>query len=284
MIERALAFAACLGALAAAAPSTAYAQATRTWVSGLGDDFNPCSRTAPCKTFTGAISKTATGGEINCLDPAGFGSVTITKSLIIDCNGAIGSVLYSGGNGITVNGTDIVVTLRNIQINGLGAAGTTGVRFVNGRRLVLEYVFITGNLQAGLMVVNAMAGSGQVVINNSQIVNNYDGIRVSHGITSVTRSVIAGTTIFALFAENGGVINANDNLLAVNGIAVQAGNGTGVGQANTFVNVSNNGVHGNLTAFVCAGGSVASDGSNRLSNNGGGGAMPCTPNAVITKQ
>src|ERR1700724_2820706 len=99
--------------LMASAP--AHAQATRTWVSGVGDDVNPCSRTAPCKTFPGAISKTAAGGEINCLDPGGFGAVTITKSITIDCTGVFGSVLFaSGSNGINVTGTDIVVTLRNL--------------------------------------------------------------------------------------------------------------------------------------------------------------------------
>jgi hypothetical protein len=72
----------------AAAP--AHAQATRTWVSGVGDDANPCSRTAPCKTFAGAISKTAAAGEINCLDSGGFGAVTITKSITILCNGVVG--------------------------------------------------------------------------------------------------------------------------------------------------------------------------------------------------
>ena len=281
MIKRVLASALCLGAVALAAPSDASAQATRTWVSGVGDDVNPCSRTAPCKTFAGAMSKTAAGGEIDCLDSGGFGAINITKSITIDCNGTIGGVLYSAGNGVTVNGSDIVVTLRNIQINGLGT-GTNGVRFFNGRRLILENVFIMRNAQAGL-VVNAMAGSGLVVINYSQIVNNNDGVRTSHGITSINNSVIAGNSIFSLIAENGGVINANDNMLAKNGIAVQAGNG-GAGQSTSFVNLSNNGVHGNLTAFVCAGGFVASDGSNRLSNNAGGGAAPCTPNAVMTKQ
>src|SRR5689334_6924997 len=79
----------------------AHAQATRTWVSGVGDDANPCSRTAPCKTFAGAISKTATGGEINCIDPGGFGAVTITKSIQIICLVEAG-VLVSGTNGIVV--------------------------------------------------------------------------------------------------------------------------------------------------------------------------------------
>ncbi len=76
--------------------TSAHAQATRTWVSGVGDDANPCSRTAPCKTFAGAISKTANGGEIDCLDPGGFGAVTITKSMTIDCTGVSGGILNAG--------------------------------------------------------------------------------------------------------------------------------------------------------------------------------------------
>src|SRR2546427_10954705 len=91
--------AACTAALAAVAS----AQATRTWVSGVGDDLNPCSRTAPCKTFAGAISKTLTNGEINCLDPAGYGAVTVTKSITIDCEDTQGSILASSTTGVTVN-------------------------------------------------------------------------------------------------------------------------------------------------------------------------------------
>src|SRR4051794_32628713 len=97
----------------------AAAQATRTWVSGVGDDVNPCSRTAPCKTFAGAISKTAAGGEINCLDPGGFGAVSINKSITIDCHYTEGGVL-AGGNGITVNaGATDVVFLRGLDIFGV---------------------------------------------------------------------------------------------------------------------------------------------------------------------
>src|SRR3982751_3731335 len=85
-----------LALIALAIPASASAQATRTWVSGVGDDANPCSRTAPCKTFAGAISKTANGGEINCLDPGGFGGVTITKSITIKCQYTEGGALVSG--------------------------------------------------------------------------------------------------------------------------------------------------------------------------------------------
>src|SRR6266511_3066555 len=99
--------------------SLSHAQATRTWVSGVGDDVNPCSRTAPCKTFAGAISKTASPGIINCLDPGGFGAVTITKEIQIDCTGTLGSVLSSGVQGIIVNAlTTQRIILRNIDISG----------------------------------------------------------------------------------------------------------------------------------------------------------------------
>ena len=84
------------------AGGAAHAQATRTWVSGVGDDANPCSRTAPCKTFAGAISKTAANGEINVLDPGGFGAVTITKSIVIDGLGPMSSILAVGTNGVII--------------------------------------------------------------------------------------------------------------------------------------------------------------------------------------
>src|SRR5690349_12008044 len=112
----------CLLVLLYAAP--AQAQASRTWVSGVGNDANPCSRTAPCKTFAGAISKTAAKGEINCLDPGGYGTVTITKSITIDCSGTFGSILNSGGiNGINVNDSATAtpntadVIIRGLSIN-----------------------------------------------------------------------------------------------------------------------------------------------------------------------
>src|SRR5947207_15945484 len=114
--------------VALAVPASASAQATRTWVSGVGDDANPCSRTAPCKTFAGAISKTAGGGEINCLDPGGFGGVTITKSIAIKCHYTEGGVLVSGTNAIVINAaaTD-KVTLRGLDINGIGVGTPTSL-------------------------------------------------------------------------------------------------------------------------------------------------------------
>src|SRR6202789_209979 len=97
-------------------PVTASAKATRTWVSGVGDDVNPCSRTAPCKTFAGAISKTASGGEIDALDPGGFGSVTITKSITLDGGfGQNASILATGVNGISIVVGGVNVSIRNLS-------------------------------------------------------------------------------------------------------------------------------------------------------------------------
>src|SRR5919205_2295308 len=109
-----------IAVLALAIPASAFGQATRTWVSGVGDDANPCSRTAPCKTFAGAISKTAASGEINCIDPGGFGAVTITKSLAIKCQYTEAGVLVSGTNAIVVNAANTdKVTLKGLDFNGI---------------------------------------------------------------------------------------------------------------------------------------------------------------------
>src|SRR5437764_8229031 len=127
--------------------SLAQAQATRTWVSGVGNDANPCSRTAPCKTWAGAISKTLAGGEIDALDPGGFGAVTITKSITLDGGGGqVASVLAAGTNGIIVQaGANDVVILRNLRLDGLlgnasnpANAGINGIRFLAGAQLVVD--------------------------------------------------------------------------------------------------------------------------------------------------
>lgn len=116
----------------------ARAQATRTWVSGVGDDANPCSRTAPCKTFAGAISKTAAGGEINCIDPGGFGALTITKAITISCEAGTAGVLVAGTNGFTISaGASDVVVLRGLDIDGTGT-GLSGIQFHSGASLLVQ--------------------------------------------------------------------------------------------------------------------------------------------------
>jgi hypothetical protein len=156
----------------------ASAQATRTWVSGVGDDVNPCSRTAPCKTFAGAISKTAVGGEINCLDPGGFGAVTITKSLTIDCHYTEGGAL-AGGNGITVNDAlsvagpnTAVVMIRGLDIFGVNPP-THGIRFISGATLIVDKTVIRRfNSSTSWGISFQPAGAAKLIVMDSIIANN----------------------------------------------------------------------------------------------------------------
>src|SRR6185437_5724808 len=150
--------------------SLATAQASRTWVSGVGDDANPCSRTAPCKTFAGAISKTAAAGEIDALDPAGYGAVTITKPITIDGGGQVASVLVSGTNGIVVQaGPNDVVILPHLRINGIGT-GINGVRWLAGRALTLENCDIFGFPTTGIDLEKN--DGGKAFIRNTVVQNN----------------------------------------------------------------------------------------------------------------
>lgn len=182
---------------------TAFAQATRTWVSGVGDDVNPCSRTAPCKTFAGAMPKTADGGEINCIDSGAYGAVTITKSMTIDCEDHEAGVLHSATNGIIVNGAGIDVVLRGLDINGgtPSAAGLNGIRFLQGNSLIVDDCVIhnsdsnaapNGN---GIQIAPS-AGLAKVQVINSRISGNGAGtagagIQVNpSGTGSVVLSVV----------------------------------------------------------------------------------------------
>src|SRR5215467_2131853 len=164
------------------------AQSSRTWVSGVGDDANPCSRTAPCKTFAGAISKTAAGGEIDALDPAGYGAVTITKAITIDGGGGqVASVLVAGTNGIVVQaGANDVVILRNLRINGIsgsGNGGINGIRFLAGKDLNVENCYIFGFTQNGLDVALNQATQASVHVINSVFKNNGGvGIRATNAV------------------------------------------------------------------------------------------------------
>jgi len=159
--------------------TSAFAQATRTWVSGVGDDANPCSRTAPCKTFAGAISKTASGGEISVLDPGGFGAVTITKPITLDGTGQIASILGSGTTGIIINtpGASDHVTIRNIQINGAlqtASPGVNGIRILAGANVNIEGCTIFG-FNRGVFI-DSGATSPKVIIRNSSVRNNNEGV------------------------------------------------------------------------------------------------------------
>ncbi len=184
----------------------ASAQATRTWVSGVGDDVNPCSRTAPCKTFAGAISKTATNGEINCLDPAGYGAVTITKSITIDCEDTQGSILSAGTNGVIVNITSVTDTkksfkLRGVSINGAGT-GINGIRILAANNVTLQEVVIDGMTQHGVSV-ETTTSSLKMLVDATTIRSN-----AGHGINAFvvlpsTLNLVINNSTFAYNARTG---------------------------------------------------------------------------------
>jgi hypothetical protein len=132
--------------LFASAPASA--QAMRSWVSAIGDDANPCSRTAPCKTFRAALSKTASGGEINCLDPGSYGGYTgIGKSITIKCDYTEGGVLSPGTGGFIIDAPGATVVLIGLDIDGTGqgaSPGTQGIEIVNANVVQIVNSHIRG--------------------------------------------------------------------------------------------------------------------------------------------
>ena len=215
----------------------ASAQATRTWVSGVGDDVNPCSRTAPCKTFAGAISKTAAGGEINCLDPGGFGAVTIIKSMTISCPYTEGGAL-AGGNGVVVNmpaASDVTV-LRGLDIFGVNPP-SNGVRFINQGSLHIEDTVIRRFNAANSFGVSFQpsTGVGNLYITNSTITQNGNGLTGGGVLVKPTATGVARVVIDNSHIQNN----------VSSGLSVDTTGYTGAGIALTMNNTQISGTTGN---------------------------------------
>ena len=280
----------------------AAAQASRTWVSGVGNDANPCSRTAPCKTFAGAISKTAASGEISALDPGGFGAVTITKSITISGDGTLAGILASLVNGIIVNAaaTDKVI-IRNVSINGFNN-GLNGVRYLAGGQLTLENVTITG-FQSGSSsraVDVSMGSSGKLIMHDVTITNCEAGVRLNttagtlqatldnvrienmdtHALEALNNSVAtvrnsnfshnfnAGVRTVAATA----VVNVEGSVLAFNNAGVNAA------VSGSRIRLSNSAILNNVTGIaIAAGATVESAQDNRVAGNSASSA----PNGII---
>jgi len=279
--------------LAIGAVGAAEGQATRTWVSGVGDDANPCSRTAPCKTFAGAISKTAAGGEISTLDPGGFGAVTITKSITISGDGTLSGILAAGVNGVVVNaGANDKVILRNLSIHGANT-GLNGIRYLAGGQLTVENVTITGfQANANSRAIDvSLTNSGKLLVNDTTITNCEAGVRLTTTIGTLQATLdnvrIENTdthaveaffnTVVAIKHSNlsnnlnagvravadSAVINVEDTLLAFNNAAVNAG------VFGARIRLSNTTIVNNTIGITIAGGAVVqSAGNNRIDGNG----------------
>jgi hypothetical protein len=181
--------------LIASAPASA--QATRTWVSGVGDDVNPCSRTAPCKTFPGAISKTAAGGEINCLDPGGMGAVTITKAITISCEAGTAGIVVQGTNAIIISaGANDHIYLKGLDIDGLNT-GLVGIKFNTGKSLMVQDTVIRnfgGAPGLGIQFAPTVAATMNVL--NSVVEHN--GAGASGGGIQVAPANVTATAVAVL--------------------------------------------------------------------------------------
>src|SRR5262249_32995992 len=279
----------------------AQAQASRTWVSGVGDDVNPCSRTAPCKTWAGAISKTANGGEIDALDPGGFGAVTITKSITLDGGGGqVASILVAGTNGINVSATATdVIIIKNIRFQGLlgngsnaANAGVNGIQINTPAMVVVENCEIYGFAQNGINDVRS--GGGKLNVRNTTIYNVAGtGIRINGGAGAarIDAAIVESDISFA----GTGITAANSPHVTVKRTTISnsKSNGLDVETGSTVVNfddgILSNGVTGLFTAggaslFLSntdlvnnttgANGSWFSYLNNRISGNGSPGTGP----------
>ena len=259
--------------------SIAQAQATRTWVSGVGDDVNPCSRTAPCKTYAGAISKTATNGEISTLDPGGYGAVTITKGMTIDgtTGAGFGSILAVGVTGVIVNDATglAVVTLRNLSINGASNGTGNGIRFLAGKALIVEDCDIFGFAGTGTngrgISVELTAGPRNVFVKDTNITNCTIGVRLTTTASFVsavldnvhieaTGNQVVGTTGIEL--QTGGFAVIRDSVIArwQNGISVTGGANSGASVVGTTFN-------SNVTALSVGASTARSSMSSYLGNS-----------------
>lgn len=281
------------------------AQATRTWVSGVGDDVNPCSRTAPCKTFAGAISKTASGGEIDALDPGGFGAVTITKPITIDGGSEFASILASATNGIVVNIAAATPTPngRNLSINGAGATlGLTGINVAGGavnlsvQSVVIKNFSTTGlrfapsnstfisKLQMKDVTINNVAGGGVTIAptsttNSFADIDNLTVTRSGHGVRVQDRGLV--TVANSFFSQNTGagatVVTSAGGIFALLMIknSVLAGNLAGISTsgASSLAGVTNTTINLNGTGISPTGGTINTFGNNQVFANTANGAF-----------
>jgi hypothetical protein len=286
--------------------------ATRTWVSGVGDDANPGSRTAPCKTFAGAISKTDAGGEIDVTDPGGFGALTITKAITIDGSGTFASVLAAGTAAITVAaGANDVVTLRHMSFNGDGGAGLDGIHFLSGAALHIESchifnfgrrgVFFEPNAISRLFIKDTVirnqadptnggavfiaprpGGSALASIDGARMVGNLFGlVATDPSVVAVRDSVVSGNANagFAASSVAGGAVVIDlenclvfDNNATVNSAGIAASGGQAVVRISNVMVINNR-----LGLMVSSGGNIVSFGNNRIAGNATDGAPTATP-------
>ena len=232
-------------ALAAVLPAiSAHAQAPRTFVSAAGSDSNPCSFAAPCRHFQAAVNATSAGGEVDALDPAGYGPIIISQAITIEGQGWSYIAPPPSGNAITINAVSGNVSIHGVSLNGAGITGpTNGIVFNSGGSLTVtdcaaqNFVSSGGLITTGNgILMQPPAGTIIFAITNTTVANN--------GTAGFLYDAPPGST-----ATVGGTI---DRVVATNngsgGIAINVGNG---GAATTF-SITNTTANDNSTGINLA--------------------------------
>jgi hypothetical protein len=191
----------CFGALLLVAAMLialpAGAQLFRAYVSGSGNDSNPCTLPQPCRLLPAALTAVASGGEIWMLDSANYNTteVDITKSVsILAVPGVVGSLVApQGGLAVNVNGAGIAVSLRNLVIVPLGANGT-GIAFNQGQSLTVAGCEIANMDKA--IIIAANSGAALTVTDTAIRNANLNAIDIEGGaIASLDRVRITGANV-----------------------------------------------------------------------------------------
>jgi hypothetical protein len=208
-IAAALALAVTLPAIPANAQT-----AIRTYVSISGSDSNPCSLTAPCRHFQAAVNATSLGGEVDSLDPGGYGSFIISQAITIDGEGWSYVAPPTNGAAITINANPgDKVFLRSLSLNGIGVTGSTGILFNTGGILTVQASQIRNFSGDGIDFFTTSSPSVELSVTNTLVADNGgDGINVQPSGNA------AATAYFD-------AVEASDN--ALSGILLSGANSTG---------------------------------------------------------
>jgi hypothetical protein len=246
--------AACTIALLVAS-SPAPATSSRTFVSGTGTDSGACTTTDPCRTFAYALTQTAASGEIIVLGSAGYGTVTINKSVSIINISNFAGVTVASGDGITIAAeTTDSVTLRGLTIDG-GGSGSNGIVFNSGGSLTIDQCdvmnFVGGETTGNGILIQPTSGSHNIIITNTTASNNgYTGVYYYPPLSSTAKIGIVIDRV-----------SANNNQF---GIAINGSNSSGAATASVSNSIGSvNGYDGFYFASVTA----SLDASNASSNS-----------------
>ncbi len=237
----------------------------RTYVSGTGNDSNPCLASWPCQTFQAALALTVAGGEIYVLDSANYGAVTINKAVSITSEGAMAGVLATSGAGITIAaGAGDVINLRGLDIDG-GGSGGVGIQFSSGQSLNIQKSAVRGFQNSGISF--APNGPGKLFITDTTVTNKANnGISVTSSGSAVSAAINRVTA-----SRNGTGILAYGGNASVTIIDTVAGNNSyGIGASSSAVMVRNSTVSNNAIGIAADQAAIVRVGQSTVTANGTG--------------